>query len=66
MIKLRVLKTTDGKFVGNLFELPSLPTAGTAVPVGQFSFRILFVEEISTGQYRFSNFNYAVIAQIED
>ena len=64
MIKLQVTKTTDGKFVGNTFEFPEIPSKGTRVPVGDYLFRILYVKQINENTYTFGNFNYQVTAKV--
>jgi hypothetical protein len=64
MIRLKVIRTTDGKFIGQIFEFPSIPEPGLEVPVGDFNFDIVFVKKIKEGWYRFSNFNYDVIAKL--
>lgn len=64
MINLQVIRTTDGKFVGNIFEFPSLPKPGWEVPAGDFNFEVLFVKKIRENVYSFKNFNYEVIAEI--
>lgn len=63
MIKLQVLKTTDKKFIGQVFEFPVLPFVGMEIPIQGYSFEILFVKTVSTDTYMFGNYNYQVIAK---
>lgn len=64
MIKLQVTKTTDGKFVGNIFEFPEMPYPGMEIPAGDYLFEIVFIKQLSENIYTFGNFNYQVTAEI--
>lgn len=63
MIKLKVLKTTDGKHIGKIFEVPDLNLKNTELYTGgQFHFD--YIEHISSNQVRLWSSNYTAIVEI--
>lgn len=64
MTRLQVIKTTDGKFVGTVFEFPEFPYPGMEIPAGDYVFEIVYVKQHSETRFTFGNFNYQVTAEI--
>lgn len=63
MIRLKVLKTTDGKHVGKIFEVPDLNLENTRLYTGG-EFRFDYMKRLSPSQVRFWSSNYTAIVEI--
>lgn len=63
MAKLRVIETTDKKFLGMTFEIPDPQNPPNRIPVSEtVVFRIDKIEKLADKIYRYSNVNYVAIA----
>ena len=63
MIKLKVLKTTDGKHVGKIFEVPDLNLENTKLYTGG-KFRFDYMKQLSPTTVRLWSSNYTAIVKI--
>lgn len=53
-----IIKTTDGKYLGR--EIPTIPTPGDVIALGDFEFQVQFVKELENKHVAFGNTNYQI------
>lgn len=62
MAKLRVVETTDKKFLGMVFELPDPQNPPSRFPVmDNVVFTVDKIDKLADKMYRYSNANYIAI-----
>lgn len=61
---LRVIETTDGRFLGRVFDLPDVDMSGLNIPIeDDIEFGVTDYLDLGDGRHMYSNAHYVAICE---